>query len=94
MEPGTEAESQGGTTLTCRLAEREKTACPLCGKVVSRKTLAHSHTCRADAATRAQLQEERARARVEERMRRLQADREAAQLLEQRRAKYANLALF
>eukprot|EP00969_Alexandrium_andersonii_P054326 2391146-Alexandrium_andersonii.AAC.1 len=63
MQPGTDAGSQGGTTLPCRLTEREKTACPLCGKVVARKTLAHSHTCRADKATRAQLQEERARAR-------------------------------
>eukprot|EP00969_Alexandrium_andersonii_P133861 5920133-Alexandrium_andersonii.AAC.1 len=63
MQPGTEAGSQGGTMLTCRPTEREKTACPLRSKVASRKTLARSRTCRADAAERAQLQEERARAR-------------------------------
>jgi len=81
--------------MPCRAAARRRVACPRCGREVSVKVLSYSHVCgrTRDGDERARDMTEKAYVAVDERARRVSAERAAERELEQRRACWSRLAM-
>ena len=81
-------------SLPCRVAAKQRVACPRCGREVSVKVLTYSHVCgrTRDVEERAREMTEKACVAVDERARRVSAERAAERELDQRRAVWSRLA--